>query len=73
MSAQCRLAMTRARSTVLALSVADDPYNRGPGRVNQIVAEGGDPSNGYENAVLRGYQPKRVTPAMQQRAKELGT
>lgn len=48
-------------------------YNRGPGRVNQIVADGGDPSNGYENAVLRGYQPKRVTPAMQQRAHDLGT
>ena len=29
-------------------------YNRGPGRVNQIVADGGDPSNGYENAVLGG-------------------
>ena len=48
-------------------------YNRGPGRVNQIVADGGDPSNGYENAVLRGYQPKRVTPAMQARAHELGS
>lgn len=48
-------------------------YNRGPGRVNQIVADGGDPSNGYENAVLRGYQPKRVTPAMRQRAHELGS
>ena len=32
-------------------------YNRGPGRVNQIVADGGDPSNGYETAVLEGYQP----------------
>ncbi len=48
-------------------------YNRGPGRVNQIVADGGDPSNGYENAVLRGYQPKRVTKEMQAQARELGT
>ena len=28
-------------------------YNRGPGRVEQILAEGGDPGNGYSNAVLR--------------------
>ncbi len=48
-------------------------YNRGPSRVNQIVAEGGDPSNGYENAVLRGYLPKRVSKEMQARARELGT
>ena len=48
-------------------------YNRGPGRVNQIVADGGDPSNGYENAVLRGYQPKRVTKEMQAQARELGS
>jgi soluble lytic murein transglycosylase-like protein len=48
-------------------------YNRGPGRVNQIVAEGGDPSNGYENAVLRGYQPKRISKETQARAVELGT
>jgi soluble lytic murein transglycosylase-like protein len=48
-------------------------YNRGPARVNQIVAEGGNPSNGYENAVLKGYAPKRVTREMQQRAKELGS
>lgn len=47
-------------------------YNRGPGRVNQIVAEGGDPSNGYEDAVLRGYQPKRVTKEMQAQALEIG-
>ena len=29
-------------------------YNRGPARVAEILAEGGDPSNGYETAVLRG-------------------
>ena len=33
-------------------------YNRGPGRVDQIMAEGGDPTNGYEHAVLQGYRPK---------------
>ena len=29
-------------------------YNRGPGTVQKIVAEGGDPSNGYAAKVLRG-------------------
>ncbi|MEO8200245.1 MAG: transglycosylase SLT domain-containing protein [Gemmatimonadota bacterium] len=33
-------------------------YNRGPGTVDQIVAEGGNPTNGYEDAVLRGYRSK---------------
>jgi soluble lytic murein transglycosylase-like protein len=28
-------------------------YNRGPGRVEQILAEGGDPRNGYAGAILR--------------------
>jgi soluble lytic murein transglycosylase-like protein len=28
-------------------------YNRGPARVEQILAEGGDPGNGYSSAVLR--------------------
>ena len=32
-------------------------YNRGPGRVNAILAEGGDPTNGYSDAVLRAYRP----------------
>ncbi|MGE0354529.1 MAG: transglycosylase SLT domain-containing protein [Gemmatimonadales bacterium] len=32
-------------------------YNRGPSRVDQIMAEGGNPTNGYERAVLRGYKP----------------
>lgn len=27
-------------------------YNRGPGRVEQILAEGGDPRNGYAGAIL---------------------
>ncbi len=31
-------------------------YNRGPTTVDQIVAAGGDPTNGYERAILRGYQ-----------------
>lgn len=29
-------------------------YNRGPGRVEEILMRGGDPSNGYAEAVLRG-------------------
>lgn len=28
-------------------------YNRGPGRVEQILAEGGDPRNGYSSTILR--------------------
>lgn len=31
-------------------------YNRGPARVEQILAEGGDPKNGYSEAVLKGYR-----------------
>jgi soluble lytic murein transglycosylase-like protein len=31
-------------------------YNRGPGRVQQILAEGGDPRNGYARTVLEGYR-----------------
>jgi soluble lytic murein transglycosylase-like protein len=37
-------------------------YNRGPGTVDQIMAQGGDPTNGYEHAVLRGYRPRPSTP-----------
>jgi soluble lytic murein transglycosylase-like protein len=29
-------------------------YNRGPGTVDSILKQGGDPSNGYARAVLRG-------------------
>ena len=29
-------------------------YNRGPGRVEQILAEGGNPGNGYSSSILRG-------------------
>lgn len=29
-------------------------YNRGPSRVEQILLEGGDPSNGYAESVLKG-------------------
>lgn len=29
-------------------------YNRGPGRVEAILLQGGDPSNGYAEAVLKG-------------------
>lgn len=31
-------------------------YNRGPARVEGILASGGDPRNGYSDAVLRGYR-----------------
>jgi soluble lytic murein transglycosylase-like protein len=32
-------------------------YNRGPARVNQILSKGGNPANGYSDAVLKGYRP----------------
>ena len=32
-------------------------YNRGPARVNDILAKGGNPANGYSDAVLKGYRP----------------
>jgi soluble lytic murein transglycosylase-like protein len=31
-------------------------YNRGPAKVAQIIAGGGDPANGYSDAVLQGYE-----------------
>jgi soluble lytic murein transglycosylase-like protein len=42
-------------------------YNRGPGRVAEILAQGGDPKNGYDDAVLKGYRPPRTE------AEEAGT
>ena len=35
-------------------------YNRGPGRVAEILAQGGDPRNGYDDAVLTGYRAPRT-------------
>jgi Transglycosylase SLT domain len=32
-------------------------YNRGPGRVANILATGGDPANGYAEAVMEGWTP----------------
>lgn len=32
-------------------------YNRGPARVAGILAGGGDPANGYAEAVMEGYTP----------------
>lgn len=32
-------------------------YNRGPAKVDQIRAKGGNPANGYSDAVLKGYRP----------------
>jgi hypothetical protein len=34
-------------------------YNRGPARVAEIIAGGGDPTNGYADLVLEGYRPPR--------------
>jgi hypothetical protein len=30
-------------------------YNRGPAKVADILAQGGDPANGYAQAVMEGY------------------
>jgi hypothetical protein len=43
------------RDTHLALLA----YNRGPTRVTEILARGGNPANGYSDAVLNGYTPPR--------------
>jgi soluble lytic murein transglycosylase-like protein len=37
-------------------------YNRGPARVEQILAEGGDPGNGYSSAVLRTERAPAAAP-----------
>ena len=37
-------------------------YNRGPARVEQILAEGGDPGNGYSTAVLRTQRAPAAAP-----------
>jgi soluble lytic murein transglycosylase-like protein len=34
-------------------------YNRGPAKVADILAQGGDPTNTYPGAVLDGYRPPR--------------
>jgi soluble lytic murein transglycosylase-like protein len=44
------------RDTRLALLA----YNRGPTKVAEILARGGDPANGYSAAVLEGYSPPRT-------------
>jgi len=38
-------------------------YNRGPARVERILAEGGDPGNGYSSAVLRMQRGAVAAPA----------
>lgn len=38
-------------------------YNRGPGKVAEILAQGGDPKNGYSDAVLKGYRPPHTVAA----------
>jgi hypothetical protein len=38
-------------------------YNRGPARVDQILAHGGNPANGYSDAVLKGYRRTGSTEA----------
>ena len=39
------------------MQVALVAYNRGPAKVAGILANGGDPANGYAEAVMEGYQP----------------
>jgi hypothetical protein len=36
-------------------------YNRGPAKVESILARGGDPTNGYSDAVLDGYKAPRAS------------
>lgn len=46
-------------------------YNRGPGRVDSIIADGGDPANGYSDAVLGGFTPRRISAVQQERHAEV--
>jgi len=39
------------------MQVALVAYNRGPAKVAGILAKGGDPANGYAEAVMEGYEP----------------
>ena len=39
------------------MQVALVAYNRGPAKVAGILADGGDPANGYAEAVMEGYEP----------------
>lgn len=39
-------------------------YNRGPAKVNDILAKGGNPANGYSDAVLKGYKPMLAAEAV---------
>jgi soluble lytic murein transglycosylase-like protein len=49
------------RDTHLALLA----YNRGPAKVADILARGGDPKNGYSDAVLQGYRAPSSEPGWQ--------
>ena len=40
-------------------------YNRGPGKVAGILATGGDPANGYAEAVMDGWRPMGAATAGQ--------
>jgi soluble lytic murein transglycosylase-like protein len=40
-------------------------YNRGPAKVAGILAKGGDPTNGYAEAVMDGYEPLGASSAGQ--------
>ena len=39
-------------------------YNRGPAKVADILAQGGDPTNGYSDAVLEGYRAPSSAPRL---------
>ena len=47
------------------MQVALVAYNRGPAKVAGILAKGGDPANGYAEAVMQGYQPLGSSAAAQ--------
>lgn len=47
------------------MEVALVAYNRGPGRVASILASGGNPANGYAEAVMKDYQPLGGAPGGQ--------
>lgn len=40
------------------VSLALLAYNRGPGKVEQLLGAGRDPANGYDASVMKGFRPR---------------
>src|SRR5438132_983839 len=52
------LEATRGELAVARLPLELLAYNRGPGRVQELLDAGKDPQNGYATALMKGYRRK---------------